>query len=270
MGTVTGFETDLQQAHISGIPALQAAVYQNNRCVYTHALGEADDESIFDVASITKLAATTLVGACFIERGLLSLNDPVSAFFPELDHTHTGIELHHLLAHSSGLPAWRPFFQDALGPNGLFPTPTDTDAFEECRQTTIHSILKAAPTQPPGKLRVYSDTGFLLLGFILEQVGSSSLDELCDELIFSPAQLTKTRFLPLNSSIPFSSIMPTGNTRPRQPAPGQEGMFPTPKEPQSSLYPGQVDDATRFASSTNASDLSLSPSVFPDRVVPFL
>ena len=247
MSTRTDLDHHLQHAHDSGIPAIQAVVFQSGQSVYESALGAADSRSIFDVASITKFAASSLLSACFIERGLLCLEDPVSSFFPELEQTHAGIQVQHLLAHSSGLPAWRPFFQNALGADGLFPSPNDTDAFEECRQTTIQSILKTAPTHPPGSQRIYSDTGFLLLGFLLEQIGSSTLDELCTELIFAPAQLENTRFLPLNTPPSSSAIMPTGNTRPRQPAPGQEGMFVAPSEPQDNLYPGQVDDDNAYA-----------------------
>ena len=86
-------------------PAAGACAIMNDRVVYESAHG-CDPDSIFDVASITKLAATTLAIAALIEDGELELDDPISNWIPSM----RDITVRELLGHRSGLPAWRAFF----------------------------------------------------------------------------------------------------------------------------------------------------------------
>jgi serine-type D-Ala-D-Ala carboxypeptidase len=229
----------LETAHFEGIPAVQACAMQGGDIRFSGGSGGASFESIFDVASVTKMAATTLCACVLHNRGLLQLHQEVPLFFPDLAPSHTGIQVRHLLAHSSGLPAWKPFFTTALC------TP-DRPKTIAARDLTIQAVKSALPEHDPGSTRIYSDTGFILLGLILEKVGGASLDSLAQELVFQPAGLKHTQFFPLGQALPEAHIVPTGSTRPRQPAPGQESLFQVPDQPPH-LDPGSVDDDNAYA-----------------------
>jgi CubicO group peptidase (beta-lactamase class C family) len=235
-----------QSGHFSGIPAIQACVFKDSQLVYKSASGSAGPDSVFDVASITKMAATTLCAAVLHSRGLLDLQDDLSDFFPALESSHAGIQVRHLLAHSSGLPAWQPFFQRALEVEGAFPGPMSADALLEARELTVEAVMQSSPEAAPGAQRVYSDTGFILLGLVLEQIGANNLHALSQELVFEPAGLGQTQFLPLAQPIPSLALVATGSTRPRSPAPGQEGLFQVPPQVHR-LDPGEVDDDNAYA-----------------------
>jgi CubicO group peptidase (beta-lactamase class C family) len=229
----------LETAHFEGIPAVQACAVQDGHLCFSGASGGATLASIFDVASVTKMAATTLCACVLHNRGLLPLHQEVGRFFPDLALSHTGIQVRHLLAHSSGLPAWRPFFKTALC------TPDRPDP-TTARDLTIQAVKSTRPEHAPGSTRIYSDTGFILLGLILEKVAGASLDRLAQELVFQPAGLKHTQFLPLGHALPEAHTLPTGSTRPRQPAPGQESLFQVPDQPPH-LDPGTVDDDNAYA-----------------------
>ena len=115
------------------------------------------DDTVFDLASLTKVLATTPLVMRLIERGGLGLDDPVSTRV-SLWRDDDGIEpvtIRDLLAHCSGLPAHLPFFKELKG----------RAAFE-------HAICSTALMYPPRSKSIYSDLGFMLLGFILEDFGS--------------------------------------------------------------------------------------------------
>lgn len=229
----------LESAHSEGIPSVQAHALYNGKTCFEGLAGSATSQSIFDVASVTKMAATTLCACVLHNRGLLQLDASLDQFFPDLAASHPGIQVGHLLAHSSGLPAWRPFFKAALC------APTRSDPAQAHAQT-LQAVKAAKPEHAPGTTRIYSDTGFILLGLILEKVGGAPLNELAQEWVFGPAGLTHTQFFPLGQGLPEAHIVATGSTRPRQPAPGQENLFQVP--PQGNLLdPGTVDDDNAYA-----------------------
>lgn len=234
------------RAHFSGMDAIQASVHHQSTLVYSEAFGAASTESIFDVASVTKLAATTLIACVLHSRKALSLDDSISKYLPELHRSHSGITVHHLLAHSSGLPAWQPFFRDCLDIPGAFPGPPTAAGMKQSRHRCLQAVKSALPLSKPGHRRVYSDTGFILLGEVLQVIGGSSLELLAQELVFDPAQLQNTRFHRLGTPFNTQGIVPTGSTRPRAPAPGQEGLFPG-LDQNPRRDPGEVDDDNAYA-----------------------
>ena len=114
-------------------------------------------ETVFDLASLTKVLATTTLVMRLVERGGLGLDDPVSAhlsLWRDLDG-EARVTIRDLLAHCSGLPAHRPFFTELKG----------RAAFED-------AICSTALAYPPRSKSIYSDLGFMLLGFILEDFGA--------------------------------------------------------------------------------------------------
>lgn len=141
--------------------------------------------TLFDLASLTKVVATTTTAMLLYERGLLDLEAPVSAIVPEFtadpakDSRRCEVTLRMLLAHSSGLPAHEKFFLKAR---------------------TRNELLQAAFTTPlavdPASRVEYSDVGFIILGVALERLADESLDRFCQREIFAPLGMINTTFNP--------------------------------------------------------------------------
>ncbi len=165
------------------------------RFTYDPASPEVTTASLFDLASLTKILATTVMAMILYERGLLDLEAPVTAIVPAFagqfannDDHRRGITLRMLLAHSSGLPAYEKLF---------------------LRARTREDLLRAAFANPlaagPGARADYSDIGFIVLGVVLERLADESLDLFCQREIFGPLGMTHTTFNPapaLKDSIP--------------------------------------------------------------------
>jgi CubicO group peptidase (beta-lactamase class C family) len=189
-------------------PACSLAVTVRGELIAHKALGrftydpgapEVTTASLFDLASLTKVLATTTMAMILYERGLLDLETPVTAIVPEFagqfvdrfadnDPRRREITVRMLLAHTSGLPAYEKLFLRAQSREGL---------------------LRAAFTTPlaadPGARAEYSDIGFIVLGVVLERLADESLDAFCQREIFGPLGMTHTTFNPghaLKNSIP--------------------------------------------------------------------
>lgn len=127
------------------------------------------EDTWFDLASLTKVLATTPAILALAEDGAISLDEPASRFLPELVGDHAVFTIRHLLTHVSGLPAdlpWR-----TLRP------PVES----------IPQVVEDMPLQgAPGERIVYSDVGFLLLGEVVRRVSGRPLDEFVSERIHGP------------------------------------------------------------------------------------
>jgi CubicO group peptidase (beta-lactamase class C family) len=148
----------------------------------------ARDDTVFDLASLTKVLATTTVVMRQIERGILSLNDPVARHVPGWrDHGSIVVTIRDLLSHSAGLAAHAPFYRDHQG----------QDAFEA-------AILHTPLAYEPRTKSIYSDLGFMLLGFILDRIAPLAMqfDTLrvhmgnIQDLQFVPPVLWRSRTAP--------------------------------------------------------------------------
>jgi uncharacterized protein YbbC (DUF1343 family)/CubicO group peptidase (beta-lactamase class C family) len=155
-------------------------------------------DTIFDLASLTKVFATTGAVMKLLEQGKLRLNDPVVKYIPELGTEGATAEknqitIRQLMTHTAGF------------------APDPTDANIPTGWTGVDPLLReiyAEPlTAPPGSRFVYSDTGFILLGEIVKRVSGTSLDEFAAKEIFQPMGMRETRFLPPANWIP--RIAPT-------------------------------------------------------------
>jgi uncharacterized protein YbbC (DUF1343 family)/CubicO group peptidase (beta-lactamase class C family) len=155
-------------------------------------------DSIFDLASLTKVFATAASVMKLVEQGKLRLNDPVVRYIPELGTEgatadKNQITVRQLLTHTAG---FAPDPTDANIPTGW----AGVDPL-------LHEIYTEPLTAPPGSRFVYSDTGFILLGEIVRRVSGVSLDEFAAKEIFAPMGMRETRFLPPAAWIP--RIAPT-------------------------------------------------------------
>ncbi len=145
-------------------------------------------DAIFDLASLTKVVATASIAMAQIRSGRWTLETPVGHFQPAWRHRDRGlVTIRHLLEHSSGLPAHAPLWRHASG----------REAFERA----IDQIPLEAP---PGTRAMYSDLGFILLGFLLEGATGEPLDAqferlsetLSDPPQFRPSALLRDRIAP--------------------------------------------------------------------------
>ncbi len=138
-------------------------------------------EHMFDLASMTKVLATTLSMMVLVDRGEVKLDDPVYRYLPEFrGPSKDSITVRHLLTHSSGLYQWQPLY-----------------LYTSTKQETFKQIC-AMPLQfPVGKARHYSDLGFMTLGYIIERKSGKSLDEFAKENIYCPLGLSSTTYTPL-------------------------------------------------------------------------
>ena len=137
-------------------------------------------ETIFDLASLTKVVATTSMAMILYERGLLDLEMPVVGILPEFrgdDPRRSAVTFRQLLAHSSGLPAYERLFLRA-------------NSRDELLQETFSVPIK----NDPGTHAEYSDVGFILLGVALERLAGESIDRFCQREIFGPLGMSHTAF----------------------------------------------------------------------------
>lgn len=176
-------------------PLARLEVFHAGRHVIS--AGNASSACVFDIASVTKVMSTT---ALVLDLSL-RVDEPVQRWLPEAKIDAT---LEDLLFHRSGLPAFVPFFsQPGVNPrDGAIGT------------ARAHE-----------RKAVYSDLGFIQLGAVLEAASGLTLDALFAQRIASPLGLS-AGYRRLSSCLPLpAEFAPTGTTRPREPAPGQEGMW---------------------------------------------
>ncbi len=159
--------------------------------------GEAmTEDTIFDLASLTKVVATTTSAMKLMEEGRLRLDDPVASFIPEFGkYGKNGITIRQLLTHTSGL---RPDLELEVEFSGA--------------AEAIRRAIEEVPTAPPGERLVYSDINFFLLGDIVRRVSGERLDRYAKAQIFDPLGMKDTGFLPAESLRP--RIAPTERCRP--------------------------------------------------------
>lgn len=139
--------------------------------------------SLFDLASLTKVIATTTAVMLLVEEGQLRLEEPLSTFFPEVRGTPKArITVRDLLIHSSGLRPFVPFHtRGILTPEGI-----------------MSFIYSDSLLYVRGAEMRYSDFNFILLGKIIEQVSGQSLGAFTQSRIFEPLGMTATGFRPAN------------------------------------------------------------------------
>ncbi len=170
-------------------PGAVVLVARQGRIVYRKALGlrariprrEAMTlDTLFDVASMTKVLATATSMLILVEEGKVALTDPVSNYLPRFAQQGKGpITVVQLLTHYSGL---RPDL--------------DLDEPWEGYETAIELAFREKPISPPGEQFIYSDINYIVLAEIVREVSGQFLNEFSAKRIFSPLGMTKTRFLP--------------------------------------------------------------------------
>ncbi len=221
-------------------PAAQAVVLHRGAQVFGGVAGAATGDTRFDLASVTKVLCTTSLFLRLWTEGKVGPETQVSRFFPSSPVGEAGATVADLLYHRSGLPPFIPFFAQALTstPELLDPTcPPATRA--RVREQVIQAAAQTPLAAPLRTRTAYSDVGFILLGEILSRATGKPLDVLFHQHIAAPLGLS-ARFHRLSEPPTDGKVAPTGPTRPREPAPGQEQMWG--ELPSRASPPGEVDD----------------------------
>jgi CubicO group peptidase (beta-lactamase class C family) len=205
----------LEEGRREGVAAaLSAAVFRGGSLAHASWHGEIPTpiprvlrrDDLFDVASLTKVMATTTVAAQLVAEDVLALDEPVAARLAGFEaHGKEQVTVRHLLAHTSGLPRWRPYYELSMAepvartaflpPAERPPLAALREAFVRGRELVRAAVLAEPLEAPPGAAAVYSDVGFLALGFLLEEAGGAPLAVLAERRVFNRLGLSSTFFL---------------------------------------------------------------------------
>jgi len=182
------------------VPGAVLIVGHDGRAIYRKAYGMRSLEptrsamtvdSVFDIASLTKVVATTTAAMQLMEQGKIRLNDLVVKYIPEFGQNgKNDITVRDLMTHYSGLPP-----------------SLDLKSPWSGRETGYSMAFAVTPIAPPESRFIYSDVDYIVLGAIIERVTGTSLDTYCAQHIFAPLGMTKTSFRPPAAWL--SEIAPT-------------------------------------------------------------
>jgi uncharacterized protein YbbC (DUF1343 family)/CubicO group peptidase (beta-lactamase class C family) len=171
------------------VPGAVLIVGHNGSVVYRKAYGNRalvprrepmTIDTIFDVASLTKVVATSTAVMQLFERGEVKINDPVARYLPEFaQNGKQDITLRQLLTHYSG-----------LAPD------LDLTRGWEGKETAYRMAFEATPQQPPGASFVYSDINFVVLGALVEKLSGQPLQNYTERHVFGPLKMQHTRYMP--------------------------------------------------------------------------
>jgi CubicO group peptidase (beta-lactamase class C family) len=173
-------------------PGVALAVGRWGRLVHLRAYGRIDvgpnapaitDSTLFDMASLTKVTATTTAAMILEDEGKLDLHAPVHAYLPELNDTAKAkITVHMILTHSGGFEAFAALWRDYRG-----------------RAAYLQQINARPLGYVPGDSTVYSDWDFILMGLIIERITGMPLDQFVNTRVWQPLGMHNTKFNPLAS-----------------------------------------------------------------------
>jgi CubicO group peptidase (beta-lactamase class C family) len=186
-------------------PSVVYLVAEKGQAIFAEAIGDAVREpephratldTIYDLASLTKPLVTGLLCARLVQSGKLNINSPIADQLPEFARPDKqSITIEHLLTHTSGLPAWRPLY--LLADN---------------KEQVLEAIANQQLEYKVGERVVYSDLGFITLGFLLQRVTGKPIVELAQNEIFASLGLSYTFFNPTQAARTGIAACETGNS----------------------------------------------------------
>jgi serine-type D-Ala-D-Ala carboxypeptidase len=180
----------------------QELVYHYGRTGFESSDKWVDDETLYDLASLTKPLVCSLSLLALLEAGKIHFEDPLSRFYGARHSNKDTIRIADLLNHCSGLPAHYNFYES------LIDYPVD-----ERKKIVVEMIFAQRGQYPPQQKEIYSDLGFILLGDIVEKVSRQCLDIFWQETICRPLGLEKGLFFPKKWGGGGGCYMSTGMCR---------------------------------------------------------
>ncbi|HEX6036443.1 serine hydrolase domain-containing protein [Longimicrobium sp.] len=173
----------------SAAPAIAMAVGRHGRLVHLAGYGAVDwaagssavtDSTLFDLASVTKVVATTTAAMILEEEGRLDIDRTVASYLPELtDSAKQAITVRMLLTHRGGLESFAPLFREFRG-----------------REQYLRQINLRPLRSVPGTQTVYSDWDLILMQLVIERITGQPLDEFVRDRVFAPLGMRETGFRP--------------------------------------------------------------------------
>jgi CubicO group peptidase (beta-lactamase class C family) len=184
----------------SVFPGAQVAIVRNDtliasRCfgrqTYSDDSGEVTTETLYDIASVTKVAATTVTAMKLYEQNKIKLDIPIKSYLPEFQGgMKDSVTLRHLFTHSAGVHWWADLWNQAKN-----------------KEEALKYIYQLPLDYTPGDSMIYSDLGIIMIGEILRTVTGKSIDQLATEMIYKPMAMKNTMYNPPRSLL--SRIAPT-------------------------------------------------------------
>jgi CubicO group peptidase (beta-lactamase class C family) len=213
----------------TGIPGAVVSYGSGPAALGTWAIGKADtttgrpmtEDTVFDLASLTKVVATTTVALALIADGRLALSDPVARHVPAASWPGP-VTVRHLLTHTSGLPA-------------------SARLHEGCgtRDQLLSELYRIPLEAPPGTRVTYSDLGYIVLGELVAGAAGLPLDKAVGETVIAPLGLTSTGYNPAGPAerfaatelradgTPWTGVVHDENARAMGGVAGHAGLFST-------------------------------------------
>ena len=203
------------------MPGCQLLFGQNGKIIYHKAFGYHTYDSIkpvqltdlYDIASVTKVAATTTALMCLYDKQKFKANDELSKYVPMLQNSNKDdLKINNILAHQAGLRNWIPIYKCTLDDKGkqIKPEIVSQDSSEQFSikltdnmflrsdyADTVYSQIRKSPVTVRPKYK-YSDLGFYLFPLMISNLSGQSFEDYCTNEIFRPLGMNNTCFLPLN------------------------------------------------------------------------
>jgi uncharacterized protein YbbC (DUF1343 family)/CubicO group peptidase (beta-lactamase class C family) len=202
LNVLSGLASGQQNTNLSGLDAVIEQAIENRevpgavllvghdgQVIYSKAFGKRSLEptqsamtvdTIFDIASLSKVVATTTAVMQLVDQGKVRLNDPVVKYMPEFGQNgKDDITVRDLLTHHSGLAPDLDLAHPWAG-----------------RDIGLQMAFASEPLSPPGMRFVYSDINFIVLGALVERVSGVPLDSYCAQNVFVPLGMSRTRYRP--------------------------------------------------------------------------
>ena len=214
-------------------PGCQVLVAKNGKVIYYKSFGtksykdssKVNNSDLYDIASVTKIAATALGTMKLFEDGKINLNQPASKYLTALKATNKrSLTIKEMMAHQAGLQSWIPFWKQTVSENKLkasiylktqssdFPIRVADSVF--MKKSYADSVMKWIYKSPLGERGkyVYSDLGPIILKSLIEKVSKDSLTNYLERNFYKPLQLSNSGFRP-RMNFPLSSLIPTENDK---------------------------------------------------------
>jgi len=183
-------------------PGVALAVGRNGHVAYIHSYGKLDwdpssadvtDSSLYDMASLTKVIATTTASMILEESGKLDIDRTVASYLPEFNAPDKAqITIRQLLTHRGGMEAFSDLWRTNHG-----------------RAEYLRALNARPLAYAPGTKMIYSDWDMVLMQFVIERISGETLDAFVDERVFKPLGMVDSHFLPSKDLLP--RIAPTEN-----------------------------------------------------------
>ncbi len=231
IATLNKIDNLLENAIASKVmPGCRVLVAKEGNIIYDKSFGHTtyaknqrvDENTMYDIASVTKVASTTLAVMKLYEEGKINMESTIGSYLPmALGTDKAWIKIKDLLTHQSGLKSWIPFYKETLDTLGN----PRTDIYAKSMQgkytikvannlfmnnSWVDTMWKRILTSTMGpKKYEYSDLNFIFLQRIVEKITGTSLEAYVNKNFYQPLNLNRTMYNPLKKGMSLSSIAPT-------------------------------------------------------------